>query len=135
MKKLAFFLIVAVTLSSCMSYEEEIRPRYDNRDRFVGHFEVEEYSKTYREYVYYNIYISKNGYGGDEVLLRDFYAERTDFAGYVNGDRIDIPLQVSNGYELQGSGYIHAGQLYLDYRVYDVYGDSYVDYCEAIAFR
>jgi hypothetical protein len=135
MRKLAFFLIVAATLTSCFSYEEEIRPRYDNRDRFVGHFEVEEYSKTYREFVYYNIHISKSGYDGNEVLLRDFYAEHTDIFAYVNGDRIDIPLQVSNGYEIEGSGYIHARELHLDYRVYNLYGGPYIDYCEAVAFR
>jgi hypothetical protein len=135
MKRLAFFLVLAVTLTSCFSYEEEIRPRYDDRDQFTGYFEVEEYSKTYGEYVYYNIHISKGGYDGNEVFLRDFYAEHTDFIAYVNGDRIDIPSQVSNGYEVEGSGYIHAGELYLDYRVYDVYNGSFVDYCEAVAFR
>lgn len=135
MKKLAFFVILAATLSSCYIYEEDVRPRYDHRDRFTGYFEVEEYSKTYREVVYYNMYISRSGYDGDEVTLRDFYAEGTHFVAYISGDRIDIPRQVSNGYEVQGSGYVSAGKLYLNYRAFDLYGDSFVNYCEATAFR
>jgi hypothetical protein len=76
----------------------------------------------------------KNRYSSTEIYLNNFYAHNTQVYAYVNSHRITIPFQVSNGYEIEGSGTIYGSELRFDYRVRDIYHNTFTDYCEAIAY-
>lgn len=134
MKRSLFFISAIILMTSCVDYHYT-EPVYDARDRVVGYYEVEEFSQTYQELISYDIYVSKGRYTNNEIFLDDFYAANTRVLAYVDADRITIPLQVTNGYEIRGSGWVNNGRLTLDYRVKDLERRTYTDYCEAIAYR
>jgi hypothetical protein len=50
MKTFISFTALVLIATSCSFYEVE--PRYDDRNRFVGYYDVEEYSATYRDFTY-----------------------------------------------------------------------------------
>jgi hypothetical protein len=132
MKNLIFFFGLALIASSCYYYDVE--PRYDSRDKFVGYYDVEEYSETYGEFTYYDIRISKSRYDG-EIYINNFYASDIRVYATVSFDDIRVPFQVVNGYEIEGTGTLHHDELSLHYRVKDLYENSIADYCETIAWR
>ena len=133
MKKLLPIILVAVAASACDVYVVE--PRYDQRDVLVGHYEVEEYSETYDDLLYYDIRISKAS-GHDEIWMNNFYAADISVLAYVEGDRITIPYQKVSGYEIEGVGTVHHGDLHLSYTVVDLYDHhAPTDYCQADAWR
>ncbi len=41
-----------------------------------------------------------------EVSIYNFYAQNTTITATINADKIEIPLQNSNGYQFRGNGYI-----------------------------
>ena len=132
MKTITLFAIAALTLVSCIEYETVYV--YDERDALVGYYDVDEYSKTYREHITYEIYVTKNPYDSREVYLNDFYALNTQVVAIVDRGIITIPRQITNGYEIQGSGDVFGRELHLNYRVWDLHGDNFADYCEAVAY-
>lgn len=132
MKKLIFFIALAVTASSCSFYDVE--PRYDERNKFVGYYDVEEYSETYREVTRYEIQISRSRYER-EIYIDNFYAAGIRVYATVSFDDIRIPFQVVEGYEIEGTGTLHRNELNLNYRVKDLYDHTAADYCETIAWR
>lgn len=132
MKKLILFTSLMVVLASCNYYDVE--PRYDHRDKFVGYYDVEEYSETYDDITYYEMRISRSPYI-DEVYLHNFYASDLRVYARVTYDDIRIPFQVVNGFEIEGSGRIFRDELNLTYRVKDLYDNSISDYCETVAWR
>ncbi len=132
MKTIALFAFAVLTLASCVEYEA--RPVYDERNALVGYYDVEEYSRTYREHITYEIFVTKNPRHSREIFLNDFYALDTEVVALVDYGHITIPLQVSNGYEIEGSGDVYGRELHLSYRVRDLHDNSYADYCEAVAY-
>jgi hypothetical protein len=132
MKKFIPFMALALVAFSCNYYEPE--PRYDSRNKFVGYYEVEEFSETYNDITYYDMRISKSGYDR-EIYLHNFYAADIRVYAIVNFDDIRIPFQVVDGYEIEGTGTLYRDELNLNYRVKDVYEDTYADYCETHAWR
>lgn len=132
MKALFSLLLASFSLVSCVDYDTETR--HDFRDRMVGRYEVEEFSDTYREYVYYNMYVSKDYGTRDGLVFDDFYAEDVRVYAYVNNDYIDIPFQITDGFEIEGHGTYYRGELQLNYSVKDRYSNSFTDYCETIAY-
>jgi hypothetical protein len=112
---------------------ETVEPRYDPRDKIVGYYEVEEFSKTYNDITHYSIHIYKSGYYG-EVFLDNFYAADLRVYAILDYDRITIPFQIVDGYEIDGAGSIHGNELDLNYRVKDRYNNSRTDYCETTAW-
>lgn len=132
MKKLIPFVAVAVFASACNFYDVE--PRYDYRDRFVGYYDVEEFSQTYGETTYYDMHISKSHFD-DEIYLDNFYAADIRVYAIVSFDEVRIPFQNVDGYEIEGSGSVYHGELSLTYRVKDTYNHSVTDYCETMAWR
>ena len=132
MKNLVFFAAIVFFASSCTFYEVE--PRYDHRDKFVGYYDVEEFSETYGDYTYYEMRISR-AHHDREVFLDNFYAADLRVYASVSFNDIRIPFQVVDGYEIEGSGSYHHGELTLSYRVKDLYDHSVSDYCETIAWR
>jgi len=132
MKNLISFAALILIVSSCTFYDVE--PRYDSRDKFVGHYDVEEYSETFDDITYYEMRISKSGYVR-EVYLHNFYAADLRVYAIVSFDDIRIPFQVVDGYEIEGSGTLYRDELNLSYRVKDLYDNSLSDYCETVAWR
>jgi hypothetical protein len=128
----ALLIVVALVATSCTNYYVE-DDHYDVR--LIGSYEVEEYSDTYHETVYYSMFVSKD-YGSENgIFLEHFYIENITVFAHVNGDRISIPFQVVDGFEIEGSGNHYRGEITLDYRVKDRLSNAPADYCETIAFR
>jgi hypothetical protein len=128
MKQVFIAALFITLMASCDVYYAE--PRYDHRDQVTGYYDVEDFSKTYDEYHYYGLSISKVGsYGSSEINLSNLYADGLDVYAYFNGNAIDIPFQTEDGYEIEGSGFISNGTLHLDYRVKDRYGNGINDFC------
>lgn len=132
MKNLILFSILAVFAASCTFYDVE--PRYDPREKFVGYYDVEEYSETYGEYTFYEMRISRAPHDR-EIYLNNFYAADLQVYATVSYDDIRIPFQVVDGYEIEGSGTLFHDELNLSYRVTDLYDNSVSDYCETVAWR
>lgn len=132
MKNLIPFFALALIVTSCNYYDVE--PRYDSRDKFVGYYDVEEYSETYGDFTYYDMRISKSRYDG-EIYVNNFYAADIRVYAIVSFNDIRIPFQVVDGYEIEGSGRLYRGELTLNYRVKDLYEASISDYCETTAWR
>lgn len=132
MKPIITFIALLLLASGCNMYDVE--PRYDSRDRFVGYYEVEEFSETYNDITFYELRISKSGYDR-EIYLHNFYAADIRVYATVNYDNIRIPLQIVDGFEIQGSGTLYRNELNLDYRVTDLYDNSLVDYCDTRGWR
>jgi hypothetical protein len=131
MKKLIALSFTAFLLTSC--YIDSIESRYDSRDRITGSYEVEEYSETYDDYTYYSFRVSKSSYR-DEVYFNNFYGADIRIYAVVSNDRITIPFQEENGYEIEGVGTIRGSEIHLSYTVKDLYDHSYTDYCETVAW-
>ncbi|MBN8577657.1 MAG: hypothetical protein KF775_01295 [Cyclobacteriaceae bacterium] len=128
------FIGLTLVLTACEI--TVVEPRYDARDKVVGSYQLEEYSQTYRSYTRYSVYIRKSGfgYGANEVAIENFYGTGIDVYATVVADRLTIPLQIVNGYEVEGAGTIYFDELRLTYRVRDTYTRSSPDYCEARAW-
>lgn len=132
MKKLIPFAALIFIASSCTFYDVE--PRYDSRNKFVGYYDVEEYSETFNDMTYYEIRISKSRYDR-EIYIDNFYAADLRVYAIVSFDDIRIPFQVVDGYEIEGTGTLEHRELILNYRVFDLYNNTMADYCETVAWR
>ena len=132
MKNLISFTALALIVTSCTFYDVE--PRYDSRDKFVGYYDVEEFSETYNDMTFYEMRISKSGYDR-EIYINNFYGAEIRVYATVSFDEIRIPYQVVDGYEIEGSGSLYRNELSLSYRVKDLYDDSVTDFCETTAWR
>ncbi len=131
MKRLIGIGFLAILFSACT--ETYYEPRYDSRDRLTGYYEVEEYSETYNDITYYSIRVSKSGYD-NEIYLNNFYATDLRVYAILDYDRITIPWQIANGYEIEGVGTVHGNELHLNYRVKDRYNHAPADFCETTAW-
>jgi hypothetical protein len=132
MKRLLPLVILALAVTSCNFYDVE--PRYDARDKVVGRYDVEEYSETYNQYSTYSIYVRKAGYSR-EIYIDNFYASNIRVYAYLDYDRITIPYQIVEGYEIEGAGTVYGSSISMHYRVKDTYTNSYTDFCETDAWR
>ena len=132
MKNLILFSALLLFAASCTFYDVE--PRYDHRDKFLGYYDVEEYSETYGEYTFYEMRISRSRHDR-EIYLDNFYAADLRVYATVSFDDLRIPFQVVDGYEIEGSGTLYHDELNLTYRVKDLYDNSVSDYCETVAWR
>ena len=132
MKTIFSLVFVSFALVSCVDYYAE--ERYDFRDRMIGRYQVDEYSDPYNEYVYYSMYVSKDYSSRDGLIFDDFYAENVRVYAYVSNDYIDIPFQVTDGFEIEGHGNFYRGELQLHYTVKDRYSNSFTDYCDTVAY-
>ncbi|MEO1051135.1 MAG: hypothetical protein AAFX87_10940 [Bacteroidota bacterium] len=133
MKKFLPLLALVLIASACDVYI--IEPAFDDRNKFVGTYRVEEYSTTLDQYAYFDIRISKSN-NGYHVFLRNFYGVDIRVRADVEANRLIIPHQIVNGYEVQGSGTWYDGELTLTYSVRDL--ESYpvfTDFCSAKAWR
>ncbi len=132
MKRFILFVFALVVFTSCTI--ENIEPRYDHRDRIVGSYDVEEHSNTYNDVTYYTIQIRKSGHS-NEIRFTNFYGVNIDvYATLYFDNRINIPFQIVDGYEVEGVGTIYRNELSLTYSVRDRYSNDRTDYCETTAW-
>jgi hypothetical protein len=134
MKTTAYFGVLVLLLTSCVGYYDTETPSYDVRERFIGSYDVEEHSDTYRETTYYTMRVVRS-YHSNEVILQGFYASDIDVYATVSNNYISIPFQIVDGFEIEGSGSYYRGTLDLHYTVYDRYGAHSTDYCETLAYK
>jgi hypothetical protein len=132
MKALIFAMVSALMLTSCF-YDESVNSSYDYRDNVVGYYEVEEYSQTFNDKTYYDIDITRSGYR-DEVIIHNFYASDISIRATVNYERIRIPYQVVDGFEIEGSGIVRGDRIDFTYSVKDRYNHTATDFCETTAW-
>ena len=132
MKALMIAMVSALMLTSCF-VDDSIETRYDYRDKVVGYYEVEEYSQTFDDMTYYDINISRSSHR-DEVWIDNFYAADISVYAIVTYDRIRIPFQVVDGYEVEGSGVVRGSRIDFTYSVKDRYNHSATDFCETTAW-
>ncbi|UII25320.1 hypothetical protein LVD15_18700 [Fulvivirga maritima] len=134
-KQLLYIIPIAILLASCEVVVVEEPVISNARDQFLGYYEVDEYSTTFDEYVYYNMDVVRGEYR-DEVFLTNFYGANIDVLAEVNGNSIYIPSQRVDGYYIQGNGRINGNQLVINFNVDDYY-DHHVptNYCELVAYR
>ena len=133
MKALIFAMFSALMLTSCF-VDDDIETRYDYRDKVVGYYEVEEYSQTFDDMTYYDINISRSSHR-DEVWIDNFYAADISVYAIVTYDRIRIPFQVVDGFEVEGSGVVRGSRIDFTYSVKDRYNHSATDFCETTAWQ
>lgn len=111
-----------------------VEPVYDDRDRFVGSYWMEERSQTYNDFTRFSIYIRKSG-NYDEVVIENFYNSGVNVRANVDYDKIYIYRQVVNGYEIEGVGTLYGNEIELSYRVRDTYSyHKTTDFCNATAW-
>lgn len=128
MKKVIIASSLLVLMASCDVILVE--PRYDYRDRMVGYYDIEEYSQTYEDYTYYSLQISKEGSSGYTIYFDNFYGANISVYAYVENDRITIPEQRVDGYEVEGTGNMQGSSISLTYRVKDIYQGTRTDFCD-----
>jgi hypothetical protein len=133
MKRFIALILPVVMLSSCDI--DIIQPVYDSRDDLIGYYDVEEYSETYNDYTYYDLRISKSSYSNREVYIHNFYAVDIRVYATLDYDKLRIPYQVVNGYEVEGVGTVNGDEITFSYRIKDLNHNSYSDFCESIAVR
>lgn len=132
MIRLLPIVLIAFVVSSCDVYVAE--PRYDARDKVIGRYDVEEFSETFNQISAYSIYVRKSGYNR-EIYIDNFYAANIRVYAYLDYDRITIPFQIVDGYEVEGAGTVYGSSLSMHYRVKDTFTNSYADFCETDAWR
>ena len=131
MKKL-LYLFLLIGLSSCEVYFME--PRYSERDRIVGQYEVEEYSETYNDYTRYSIWIDKSNSYSNQVYIDNFYGSDIRVCASISYDKITIHRQVVDGFEIEGVGTVYGDEIEFSYSVKDIYSGARTDFCEATAW-
>ena len=120
MKKLIPILAV-ILFFGCEVYIVEEPIRWDDRDEFVGAYSVEDYSQTTEQLYTYEIYITKSCCSSQEIYIDNFYGVDIEVVGEVYGNKVTIPRQLINDYEIEGTGKIVNSTLHLSYIVRDYY--------------
>ena len=91
--------------------------------------------KTYNEIAEYSISIYKSSHDTDVVFIRNFYGVNIEAMAILRGDKLILPLQEIDGYEIEGEVWYHIGELEFDYVVRDITRHQNInDYCTAVAW-
>jgi hypothetical protein len=130
MKTTASLLFILLVATSCDIILVE--PAYDERNRIIGSYQLEEYSQTYNDYTSFYIYIRKSGIG-QQVLIENFYNSDMDVLADYQFDKIYINRQFVNGYEIEGVGTVYGNEIKFNYKVRDTYTNRPTDFCNATA--
>lgn len=133
MKTKLLLLLTALAFMSCEIMIVE--PVYDDRDRIVGTYQVDEYSQTYNDYGQFTIYIRKTIGNTNEVVIENFYNANVNVRATVLDGKLYISRQLVNGYEIEGVGTIYFDEIKFTYRVRDTYYNKPTDFCEATAWE
>ena len=128
-------LALLLSMSACqlIVIEEEV---FDQRDAFIGRYEVDEFSSTLGISTLFTMDVYKDSFEPNLVVFENFYGAGLEVFGEVSGRKVRIPLQQVGFYEVEGIGTINGRELTLSYTVTDVDGNSiFVDDLHAIAWR
>jgi hypothetical protein len=120
MKRLLPFALLLL-LASCEIYLIEDPNARDDRNLFVGEYQVEEYSQTTDRLYTYNIRIQKSCCRADEVKITNFYGADLKVYAFVSNNRLTIPLQQTDGYEIEGTGKVVNGRLQITFFARDIF--------------
>ncbi len=140
MKQLLLLPLLVIVFSACeITVIEDPNPVIvvnDNRDRFTGYFDAEEFSKTQRVFTHFTIRVVKSSRNNNVIYIHNFYGLGIEVLAEVNGNDLYIQEQDIDGYHIEGDGYLDGGDLILYYSVFD-HLDPYAhtDICETVAFR
>lgn len=130
------YLLFAFVLGSCQIILYDDEPRYwDDRDDFIGYYEVSEYSETTDLYFDYEVDIVKSCCNDYEILIRNFYDVDLEVRAHVNGYKLTIPRQYIGRYEIEGTGRIDNDRLTLSYVVRNPNQYPSTDFLSANAWR
>ena len=132
MKRLLFFVLL-IGLSACEFYMYD--SGYDYRNRVIGKYEMEEYSETYNDFTRYTIWIERSNRSSDAIWIENFYAVNIRVRATVSFDKITIPRQTVDGYEVEGVGTVYGSTISFNYRVKDLYNYSRTDFLDGNANR
>jgi len=132
MKRVIFFALL-LGLSACEFYYTD--PVFDSRDRILGRYDMEEYSETYNDFTHYTLWIERSGRSSDAIWIDNFYAVNIRVWATVNFDKITVPRQTVNGYEVEGVGTVYGNRITLNYRVRDVYNSYRTDFLNGTAYK
>lgn len=129
-KVILFALLVVLTSCDIMIVE----PVYQDRDRVIGSYQIEESSQTYNDYTRFSIFIRKSG-SYDDVIIENFYNADVNIRATVVSDKIYISRQVVDGYEIEGIGTFYGDEIQFSYKVRDTYSyNKPTDFCNATAW-
>ncbi|MFP4064229.1 MAG: hypothetical protein ACLFN2_05495 [Bacteroidales bacterium] len=110
-----FLVLTTLSISGCSS------DNGDERSSFLGRYEVEEYSQvTYSQRPEYEVIIRADQGTEDFVIISNFYNMDFDAGARVDGQRLIIPSQVYNFYEVEGEGELRGSVITLHYTVSSV---------------
>jgi hypothetical protein len=127
------FIALLLGLSACEFYYTE--PIFDSRDRITGRYEMEEYSATYGDFTRYTVWIERSNRSSDAIWIDNIYDVNIRVRASVSFDRITIPRQTVNGYEVEGVGTVFGNRISLTYRIRDIYRSTCTDFLDGTAFR
>ena len=134
MKRLLPFALMLI-LASCDIYLIEDPNAWDDRDLFIGSYQVEEYSQTTDRLFTYNIRVKKSCCRDGEVKITNFYGSDLTVYGYVQSNRLTIPLQQTDGYEIEGTGKMVNGRLIVTFFARDIYAyPTFTDFVDMEAW-
>lgn len=128
MKRLFIAVSLLTILASCQV--NIVEPRYDERDKVVGYYSMEEFSETFNDYTHYTLMITKYGANGNVLYLDNFYGADLQIHAYLSDNKITIPFQVVDDYEIEGVGTLHGMDISLNYTVRDIYNNTRTNFCE-----
>ncbi len=135
MKKLSYlFLLLALSGCEIYIFDDPGYETYDQREFFTGRYEVQEYSFTYENHYTYQMSISVVWNSPNEVALDGLYGLYQPVYAVVDYDKLTIPLQQQDDYEIEGTGKLRGSRLELNYVVRDLLQQPVVsDFLEAEA--
>ncbi len=131
--KAFYFIAMLIGLSACEFYYQD--PLYSSRDRIIGRYDMEEYSETFNDFTRYTLWIERSSRGADAIWIDNFYASNIRVRAYISYDRITIPRQTVNGYDVEGVGSIFGNRISFSYRVRDLYSSSRTDFLDGTAIK
>ena len=130
MKKLLLFGAI-LFLGGCEIYVFD-DPYVDDRNLFIGNYHVDEYSQVTEQHYNYSMSIQKSCCNSREIKINNFYGVGISVLAVVNDNRLTIPLQRVNGYEVEGTGKMVFDRLDLTYIVRDLnVGPVFTDFIDA----
>ena len=132
MKKLFLFASL-ISLASCEIYfYDDPNNGWDDRDLFIGNYEMQEYSEATEQYYSYSIRIQKSCCRSDEIKISNFYGADIKVKALVYVNKVTIPRQVVDGYEVEGTGKMINGKLNLTFIVRDLRSQpAFTDFLDA----
>ncbi len=108
-------LITGIVMWSCDSEGD------DARSKFIGRYEVEEYSlETYSSREDYEVNIIRDTGSQSLVIISNFYNYDVDIYARVDGNDIFVEEEVRNIFKFNGSGTLSGSVLTFEYTVRSV---------------